>query len=84
MILGNLSFPGTLNFIGELFSIISISNIDYSLMGLFLLNLLLTNCYSLFNMSIVFLLAEAIILEVYKDTNRIEFSFIILVIGIFF
>ena len=30
LILGNLSFPGTLNFIGELFSIISLGNIDYS------------------------------------------------------
>ena len=28
LILANLSFPGTLNFIGELFSIVSIGNID--------------------------------------------------------
>lgn len=28
LILGNLSFPGTLNFIGELFTIISLGNID--------------------------------------------------------
>ena len=47
-ILANLSFPGTLNFIGELFSIISLANIDFLLTTLFLWNVLLTTCYSLF------------------------------------
>ena len=73
LILANLSFPGTLNFIGELFSIISLLNIDYSLIGLFLFNVLLTTCYSFFNMSIILLEQE-----VHKDTNRIEFILIII------
>ena len=77
LILANLSFPGTLNFIGELFSIISLGNIDYSLIGLFLLNVLLTTCYSFFHMSTVFLVAQARIQEYYKDINRIELSFIL-------
>ena len=63
----------TLNFIGELFSIISLLNIDYSLIGLFLFNVLLTTCYSFFNMSIILLEQE-----VHKDTNRIEFILIII------
>ena len=77
LILANLSFPGTLNFIGELFSIISLGNIDYSLIGLFLMNVLLTTCYSFFHMSTVFLVAQARIQEYYKDINRIELSFIL-------
>ena len=82
LILGNLSFPGTLNFIGELFSIVSIGNIDYSFMRLVLLNVLLTSCYSFFTMSIVYLIGQAEIYEYYKDTNRIESSFIFLLFGI--
>ena len=83
LILANLSFPGTLNFIGELFSIISLGNIDYSLIGLFLLNVLLTTCYSFFHMSTVFLVAQSRIQECYKDINRIEFSFILWALFIF-
>ena len=82
LILGNLSFPGTLNFIGELFSIVSLGNIDYSLIQLLLLNVLLTSCYSFFTMSIVYLIGQAEIYEYYKDTNRIESSFIFLLFGI--
>ena len=82
LILGNLSFPGTLNFIGELFSIVSIGNIDYSFMRLVLLNVLLTSCYSFFIMSIVYLVGQARIYECYKDTNRIESSFMLLLFGL--
>ena len=82
LILGNLSFPGTLNFIGELFSIVSLGNIDYSLIGLLLFNVLLTSCYSFFIMSIVYLVGQAQIYECYKDTNRIECSFMFLLFGI--
>ena len=74
LILGNLSFPGTLNFIGELFSIISLGNCDYSFVTLLLFNVLLTSCYSFFIMSIVYLVGQARIYECYKDTNRIEYS----------
>ena len=81
LILGNLSFPGTLNFIGELFSIVSLGNIDYSLISLILLNVLLTSCYSFFTMSIVYLVGQAQIYECYKDTNRIECSFMFLLFG---
>jgi len=84
LIIANLSFPGTINFIGEFFSIISLGTIDLYLIGIFLLNLLLTTCYCFFTMSIVFLVAQARIQESYKDTNRIEFTFIILVFGIFY
>jgi NADH:ubiquinone oxidoreductase subunit 4 (subunit M) len=48
LILANLGFPGTLNFIGELLGIISLASVDFSLTALFLLNVLLTACYSLF------------------------------------
>ena len=82
LVLANLSFPGTLNFIGDLFSIVSIGNIDYSFMRLVLLNVLLTSCYSFFTMSIVYLIGQAEIYEYYKDTNRIESSFIFLLYGI--
>ena len=84
LILGNLSFPGTLNFIGELFSIVSLGNIDYSLIGLLLFNVLLTSCYSFFIMSIVYLVGQARIYECYKDTNRIECSFMFLLFGMTF
>ena len=84
LILGNLSFPGTLNFIGELFSIVSLGNIDIYLMGFLLLNILLTTCYSFFNISIVFLVAQPIMIQWYKDTNRIESTFILLLFGIIF
>ena len=43
-----MSFPGTLNFIGELLGIISLASVDFSLTALFPLNVLLTACYSLF------------------------------------
>ena len=82
LILANLSFPGTLNFIGELFSIVSLGNIDYSFITLLLLNVLLTSCYSFFTMSIVYLVGQAQIYEWYKDTNRIECSFMFLLFGI--
>ena len=82
LILANLSFPGTLNFIGEFFSIVSLGNIDYSLISLILLNVLLTSCYSFFTMSIVYLVGQAQIYECYKDTNRIESSFMFLLFGI--
>ena len=82
LILANLSFPGTLNFIGEFFSIVSLGNIDYSLISLILLNVLLTSCYSFFTMSIVYLVGQAQIYECYKDTNRIECSFMFLLFGI--
>ena len=55
-----------------MFTIISLGNIDYSLVGLVLINVLLTSCYSFFTMSIVFLVGQAEINECYKDTNRIE------------
>ena len=84
LILANLSFPGTLNFIGELFTILSLGNIDIYLMGFLLLNILLTTCYSFFNISIVFLVAQPIMIQWYKDTNRIESTFILLVFGIVF
>ena len=48
LILANLSFPGTLSFIGELLGIISLASVDFSISALFLLNILLTACYSLF------------------------------------
>jgi NADH:ubiquinone oxidoreductase subunit 4 (subunit M) len=84
LILGNLSFPGTLNFIGELFSIVSLGNIDYSLVSLVLLNVLLTSCYSFFTMSIVYLVGQSASSchSIYKDTNRIECSFMFLLFGI--
>ena len=63
LVLANLSFPGTLNFIGELFSIVSLGNIDIYLMGFLLLNILLTTCYSFFNISIVFLVAQPIMIQ---------------------
>jgi NADH-quinone oxidoreductase subunit M len=47
-ILANSSFPGTLNFIGESLSIISLSILEVTLSGLFSINVLLTSCYSLF------------------------------------
>ena len=84
MILANLSFPGTLNFIGELFSIISLGNIDYSWVTLLLFNVLLTSCYSFFIMSIVYLVGQArniYSIECIKDTNRIECSFMFLLFG---
>ena len=82
LILANLSFPGTLNFIGELFSIISLGNCDYSFVTLLLFNVLLTSCYSFFIMSIVYLVGQARIYECYKDTNRIECSFMFLLFGL--
>jgi NADH-quinone oxidoreductase subunit M len=48
LILANCSFPGTLNFIGECLSIISLSILEVTLTGLFVVNILLTTCYSLF------------------------------------
>jgi NADH:ubiquinone oxidoreductase subunit 4 (subunit M) len=42
MILANLSFPGTINFIAELLSLISISNIDLALTALFLINIFIS------------------------------------------
>ena len=84
LVLANLSFPGTLNFIGELFSIVSLGNIDYSFILIILTNILLTSCYSFFTMSIVYLVGQAQIYECYKDTNRIEFSFIFLLFAIFY
>ncbi len=77
LILANLSFPGTINFIGELFSIISISLLDIYLLMIYLLNLLLGTSYSFFIISILFLIAQDKIQEVhYKDSDRIEFTFI--------
>ena len=77
LVLANLSFPGTLNFIGELFSIVSLGNIDYSFILIILTNILLTSCYSFFTMSIVYLVGQAQIYECYKDTNRIECSLLL-------
>ena len=48
LILASSSIPGTLNFIGELFNMISLSTVDLVLNALFLTNILLTSCYSLF------------------------------------
>ena len=48
LILANSSFPGTLNFIGESLNIISLSILEVWLTSLFLINSLLTSCYSLF------------------------------------
>lgn len=73
--LSNLSFPGTLNFIGELFSIISLINIDILLIGLFLFNILLVTSYCFFNMSII-LVVGYWLLRIYSKANRIEFSLI--------
>jgi len=84
LILGNLGFPGTLNFIGELFSIVSLGNIDYSLVALLLLNILLTSSYCFFTMSIVYLVGQAQIIEWYKDTNRMECNLMFLLFGILF
>ncbi len=42
MTLANLSFPGTINFIAELLSLISISNIDLALTALFLINIFIS------------------------------------------
>ena len=72
--LSNLSFPGTLNFIGELFSIISLINIDILLIGLFLFNILLVTSYCFFNMSIILVVGYCCISTM--KANRIEFSLI--------
>ena len=48
LILANSSFPGTLNFIGESLNIISLSILEVTLSSLFVINILLTSCYSLF------------------------------------
>ena len=48
LFLANLSFPGTLNFIGESLNIISLSILEVWLTSLFLITILLTSCYSLF------------------------------------
>jgi len=42
MTLANLSFPGSINFIGELLTLISIANIDLALTALFSMNIFLT------------------------------------------
>ena len=76
--LANLSFPGTWNFIGELYSIISLATLDISLISILLINNILTSCYSFFNMSIILIL----LVEVHKDTNRIEFSLFSALLGL--
>ena len=76
LILANISFPGTWNFIGELFGTLSVFRVDISLISILLFNALLTTCYSFFNMSIILI----VIVEVHKDTNRIEFSLFSLVL----
>ena len=48
LILGTTSFPGTLNFIGELFNMISLSIVDVVFNGLFVTSIPLTTSYSLF------------------------------------
>ena len=48
LILGNLSLPGTLGFYGELFSILSLADVDFLLTALFVWNVCLTTSYSLF------------------------------------
>jgi len=48
LILANSSFPGTLNFIGESLSLMSLSIVEVTLTALFLVNVLLTTSYSLF------------------------------------
>jgi NADH-quinone oxidoreductase subunit M len=48
LILANSSFPGTLNFIGESLSLMSLSIVEVTLTALFLVNILLTTSYSLF------------------------------------
>jgi NADH:ubiquinone oxidoreductase subunit 4 (subunit M) len=70
LIIANLSFPGTWNFIGELYSHIALALVDICNLGIFLFNQILTTCYSFFNLSIILIL----LIEVHKDTNRIEFS----------
>jgi NADH:ubiquinone oxidoreductase subunit 4 (subunit M) len=70
LIIANLSFPGTWNFIGELYSCIALAFIDICNLGIFLFNTILTTCYSFFNMSIILLSLSVS----HKDTNRIEFS----------
>jgi len=55
---------------------------DPTSITLLLLNVLLTSCYSFFTMSIVYLVGQAQIYECYKDTNRIECSFMFLLFGI--
>jgi len=42
MTLANLSFPGSINFIGELLSLISIANIDLAITALFSMNIFIT------------------------------------------
>ena len=42
MTLANLSFPGSINFIGELLSLISIANIDLALTAMFSMNIFIT------------------------------------------
>ena len=44
----NCTFPGTLNFIGEQLNITSLSILELRLNTLFVINILLTSCYSLF------------------------------------
>lgn len=68
--LANLSFPGTWNFIGELYSIVSLTVTDISLISILLVSSMITSCYSFFNMSIILIL----LVENHKDTTRIEFS----------
>ena len=45
LILGTTSFPGTLNFIGELFNMISLSIVDVVFNGLFVTSIPLTTSY---------------------------------------
>ena len=45
--MANLSFPGTLNFIGELLTLIALANIDPAITALFTLNIFLCALYSL-------------------------------------
>ena len=48
LILGNISIPGTLNFLGELLTILSFACVDLLLSSLFgAIAILLTTCYSL-------------------------------------
>ena len=47
-LLGNLSLPGLIGFYGELFSILSLADIDFLFPALSVWNVLLTTCYSLF------------------------------------
>jgi len=47
LLLANMGFPGTINFIAELLALISLASIDWSILSILLLNILVTTAYTL-------------------------------------